>query len=139
MSTNDPHTTPPEKAQWEFQYQGEVADSPHVYRYQQWPQPRDAQTLSTNGLAIASLVLGILWLFWLGSLLAIIFGHVALRQNARRNESVASLAAAGRLIGAVGYEGGKGLAVAGLVLGYVGAGTFALFVVLPLLFGTAGA
>jgi hypothetical protein len=49
-----------------------------------------------------------------------VFGHVALGQIRQRNQS------------------GKGMAVAGLVLGYVGAGTFALFVVLPLLLG-AGA
>ena len=37
----------------------------------------------TSGLAIASLVLGIVWVFWLGSLLAVIFGHVALSQIKR--------------------------------------------------------
>ncbi|MGH7703636.1 MAG: DUF4190 domain-containing protein, partial [Gemmatimonadales bacterium] len=34
----------------------------------------------TSGLAIASLVLGILWLGWVGSLLAVIFGHSARRE-----------------------------------------------------------
>lgn len=71
----------------------------------------------TNGLAVASMVLGILWLFWLGSLLAIIFGHLALRQ----------------IDSTQGTQGGRGLAIAGLVLGYVGAGTFILLVVLPML------
>lgn len=56
----------------------------------------------TNGLAIASLVLGILWMGWLGSILAIILGYVALRQIDERNES------------------GQGIAVAGVVLGLVG-------------------
>jgi hypothetical protein len=83
----------------------------HYPQYQ--PQP-------TNALAVAALVLGILWLFWIGSTLAILFGHIALDQIKHSNQS------------------GKGMAVAGLVLGYVGAGTFALFVVLPLLLG-AGA
>jgi hypothetical protein len=84
-------------------------------------QPRYAAPAQpTNGLAVAALVLGIVWAFWIGSVLAIVFGHVALGQIRQRNQS------------------GKGMAVAGLVLGYVGAGTFALFVVLPLLLG-AGA
>ncbi|HWC36255.1 MAG TPA: DUF4190 domain-containing protein [Mycobacteriales bacterium] len=61
----------------------------------------------TNGLAIASLVLGILWLSGIGSLLAVIFGHVSKRQIQERN------------------EGGNGLATAGLILGYIGlAGAF---------------
>lgn len=56
----------------------------------------------TNGFAIASLVLGILWIYGLGSLLAVIFGHVAKRQIRER------------------HQGGAGLSTAGLVLGYVG-------------------
>jgi hypothetical protein len=58
-----------------------------------------------NGLAITSLVLGILWLFWIGSLLAIIFGFVA---NSQIDQSG-------------GRQSGKGLAIAGIVLGFVGA------------------
>ncbi|SED83312.1 DUF4190 domain-containing protein [Jiangella alba] len=73
---------------------------PPQYAYMQ--QPR-----TTSGLAVASLVLGILWLGWLGSLLAVIFGHVALGKM-RRDPSV----------------GGRGLAIAGLVLGYIGIGSF---------------
>jgi hypothetical protein len=34
----------------------------------------------TNGLAIASLVLGILWLGGLGSILALVFGYIAKKQ-----------------------------------------------------------
>jgi hypothetical protein len=55
----------------------------------------------TNGFAVASLVLGIVWLLGLGSILAIIFGHVALRQISRDASQT-----------------GKGMAVAGLALGY---------------------
>ena len=58
----------------------------------------------TSGLAIASMVLGIVWLFWLGSILAVIFGHVALSQIKR----------------SMGALSGRGMAIAGLVLGYVG-------------------
>jgi hypothetical protein len=34
------------------------------------------QQTSTNGLSIAALVLGIVWIFGLGSILAVIFGFV---------------------------------------------------------------
>ena len=57
----------------------------------------------TSGMAIASLIFGILFLFPL-NILAIIFGHISLSQIKK---------SAGRL-------GGKGLAIAGLVLGYLG-------------------
>ena len=56
----------------------------------------------TNGLAIASLVLGILWLFWLGSLVGLILGLVALKQIKDRNQH------------------GRGIAIAGVVLGILG-------------------
>ena len=55
-------------------------------------------------MAIASLVLGFLWLCCLGSILALIFGYVALSQIKERNEA------------------GRGMAIAGVVLGWVGAG-----------------
>jgi hypothetical protein len=60
------------------------------------------QSPGTSGLAIASLVLGILWLGGLGSLLATIFGGIALRQTRD------------------GRQGGRGMAIAGLILGIVG-------------------
>lgn len=58
----------------------------------------------TNGFAIASMVLGILWIYWVGSILAIIFGYVAQRQIAESN----------------GTRRGGGMAMAGLVLGWIG-------------------
>jgi hypothetical protein len=70
---------------------------------------------ATNGLAIASLVLGILWIFWLGSLLAIIFGHIA----------------TGQIDQSGGAQGGRGMAVAGFVLGYIGMGILAVFFIFP--------
>ena len=33
------------------------------------------QAATTSGLAVASLVLGIVWLWWLGSILALVFGR----------------------------------------------------------------
>lgn len=65
---------------------------------------------STNGLAIASMVLGIVWLYWIGSILAVIFGHVARRQIRNSNAR----------------QGGDGLAVAGLTLGYIGVAVLVL-------------
>jgi hypothetical protein len=59
---------------------------------------------------VASLVAGFLWLGWFGSILAVIFGHVALGQINRSG----------------GREGGSGLAIAGLVLGYMGVATLLL-------------
>src|SRR4051794_32282227 len=41
-----------------------------------------------DGFAIASLVLGILWLYWLGSVLALVFGYVALSRIKRRPTEV---------------------------------------------------
>jgi len=55
----------------------------------------------TSGMAIASMVLGILWLYWVGSVLAIIFGRIALTEIDRSRGTV----------------GGRGMAVTGLVLG----------------------
>jgi len=57
----------------------------------------------TSGKAIASLVLSILWMYGLGSLLAIILGHMARTEIRNSN---------GKLTG-------DGIAVAGLVIGYL--------------------
>jgi type II secretory pathway pseudopilin PulG len=83
--------------------------------------PQDGNTApffrqqTTNGLAIASLVLGIVWLWCLGSILALVFGYTARRQIARSNDE----------------QKGRGLATAGIVLGWVGiAGFIALTVVI---------
>lgn len=65
----------------------------------------------TNGLAIASLVLGILWLYGIGSILALVFGYVALNQIKRRNEN------------------GRGLAIAGTLLGWIGVGGVLLIII----------
>lgn len=73
----------------------------------------------TNGLAIASLVLGIVWIYWLGSLLAVIFGHVALSQIGN----------------SAGAQSGRGLAIAGVVLGYIGVGIFLLLLVVGMSLG----
>jgi hypothetical protein len=57
-----------------------------------------------NGLAIASLVSGVVWFGWLGSLAAVILGHVALTQIARSR----------------GGQSGRAAALVGCALGYFG-------------------
>ncbi len=64
-----------------------------------------------NGLAIASMVLGILWVYWIGSILALVFGYIARKQIRQRGES------------------GSGMAVAGIVLGWIGVGFLVVFIV----------
>jgi hypothetical protein len=65
-------------------------------------------------MAIASVVLGILWLDWIGSILALIFGYIALSQIKHRQ------------------QGGRGLAVAGITLGWIGIGLLILIVALAI-------
>jgi hypothetical protein len=65
-------------------------------------------------MAIASMVLGILWLYWIGSILALVFGYTAKRQIQERGEA------------------GGGMATAGIVLGWVGVGFLALGLVVGL-------
>src|SRR5688572_27760702 len=73
-------------------------------------------TTSTNGLAIAAMVLGILWIYWIGSVLALVFGYVAKGQIDR----------------SAGRQGGRGMAIAGIVLGWIGLGLLALVIVIGL-------
>lgn len=58
----------------------------------------NAPIMRTNGMSIAALVTGIVGV----SILGVIFGHISLNQIKERNEA------------------GRGMAIAGLVLGYVG-------------------
>jgi hypothetical protein len=98
-----PPGQPPYKAPYQGPYQ-----APYQPAYFQ-PAPPGQRT---NGLAIASLILGIVWLSWIGSILALIFGYIALGQIKKQ------------------HEGGRGMAIAGIVLGWVGVATAILFVVL---------
>lgn len=73
-----------------------------------------------NGFAIASMVLGIVWIYWIGSILAVIFGHIALKQIKASN----------------GKQSGRGMAIAGLVLGYIGVGIAAVLIVIVIAVGS---
>ncbi len=68
----------------------------------------------TSGMAIASLVFGLFFLLFPMSIVAIVFGHISLSQIKK---------SAGRL-------GGKGLAIAGLVLGYLGIAMIPLILII---------
>jgi Domain of unknown function (DUF4190)/Uncharacterised protein family UPF0547 len=65
-----------------------------------------APAARTNGMAVASMILGIVWLYWVGSILALVFGYIAKGQIEKSN----------------GRETGRGMAIAGIVLGWVGVG-----------------
>jgi hypothetical protein len=81
------------------------------YGYQTGPK--------TNGLAIASLVLGIAQIFIciIGGILALVFGYIARRQI---DESG-------------GTQGGRGMAVAGIILGWIGIGLGIAYVVIVII------
>jgi len=79
------------------------APAPSQPFYPQPPAPAPQSPPSTCGWAIASLVLGLLPCTCVPSLLAIIFGHMAVSKIDASN----------------GQLTGRGMAIAGLVLGYV--------------------
>jgi hypothetical protein len=67
------------------------------------PAPRViVRPARTNALAVASFISAILWFGWLGSVAAVVCGHLALRQISRSG----------------GEQSGVGFAVSGLVVGY---------------------
>ena len=70
-----------------------------------------------NGLAIASMILGMMWLYGVGAILAVIFALIAKRQIRERGEK------------------GGAMATAGLVLGIIGTAGIVLFIVLIVAFG----
>jgi len=84
------------------------------YGYTPYQAPR-----GTNGFAIASLVLGIVWIYWIGSVLGIIFGFVAYSQIKERNQA------------------GRGMATAGLILGFIGVAIFVLAIIAIALGGSS--
>ncbi len=128
--TNDPMLGGPEP------YQGQGAPAQPDASYQQYPQypggyvPAPPQypsyttpaypgyyagpmPQSTNGMAIASLVCsisGFILFPFIGAVLGVIFGHIALKQIKASQEQ------------------GHGMAVAGLVMGYIQIALWVLFI-----------
>ena len=69
------------------------------------PPPIEARPLvRTNQYAMASLVLSLAWIFFIGSILGVIFGHLAMA----------------RIRSSEGRETGRGSAMIGLIVGYIG-------------------
>ena len=66
----------------------------------------------TNGLAIASLFVGIIWLFGLGSVLAIVLGYAGMKQ----------------IEASAGHQGGRPIAIAGIVIGAVGLASLGILI-----------
>ncbi len=114
-----PVPTPPPSPYGQYpqgQYeQDHYQQGPYQQGYYQQPvyQPVYAPAPKPNGLAIASLVLGILWIYWIGSILALVFGMVGKSQIDKSG----------------GMQSGRGMAIAGIVLGWVGVGFLLLFIV----------
>jgi hypothetical protein len=75
---------------------------------------RHSAAAHANGLAVASLVLGILWLYWIGSILVLIFGYRARSQ----------------IKAAVGLQRGLGMALAGIALGWLALSIVAISVLI---------
>jgi Domain of unknown function (DUF4190) len=81
-------------------------------------QPPVSQT--TNGLSVASMVLGIVWVFGLGSILAVIFGFIGRKQIKESG----------------GRQAGGGMALAGIILGFIGVASLILWIVLVIAIST---
>jgi hypothetical protein len=107
-STETPSTAPPPPPPY--------GAAPYQQPYQQ-PYAPGRPAPATNGMAVASLVLGIIWLFWVGSILAVVFGYVGKGQIDRSG----------------GTQSGRGLAIAGITLGWVGVGFLVLTIVLAII------
>ncbi|WP_053227544.1 DUF4190 domain-containing protein [Solirubrobacter soli] len=118
---------PDEPPAWQQQPQSEWQREPAP----QWQQPAPQQQYAgwtpqprTPGQAVASLILGIVGLVFcpiIASVLALVFGYQAKSQ----------IDAAG------GQLGGRGVAVAGIVLGWVSLGFWGLFFTLAVIGGIA--
>lgn len=91
---------------------------PAQQEYQQTAVPPQ-----TSILAVVALVAGILGLFFFGSLVAVICGHIARGQIRESN----------------GQQVGDGMALAGLILGYVGLALTILFIIFVMVVGVGAA
>ena len=73
----------------------------------------NSSSVSTNGLAIAGMVCGILWIYGVGAVLALVFGYISRGQIRETGQK------------------GKGMSTAAIVLGWVGiAGLILMIIVL---------
>ncbi len=75
----------------------------------------------TNALAIASMVLGIFWLYGIGAILALIFGYKARKE----------------IENSWGTQKGRGMATAGIVLGWIGIVAIVVYVAVAVMLITS--
>jgi hypothetical protein len=66
----------------------------------------------TNGFAIASLFVGIIWLFGVGSIAAIALGYLGMKQ----------------IEASAGHQSGRAIAIAGIVIGVVGLASLGILI-----------
>ena len=91
---------------------GQPYGPPGGYGYQPQPPPSPG----VNGMAIASMICSVMWMYGVGSVLAIIFGSIAKRQIRERGESGGAMATAGLIIGVIGLIGAV-LVIAVVIIG----------------------
>lgn len=65
------------------------------------PSPAGA-ALPTSGYAIASLVLGLCWIWGIGSILALVFAHQARQEIDANRKAGRAMATAGHVLGCIG-------------------------------------
>ena len=74
--------------------------------------PGGEEAGETNGFAIASLFVGIIWLFGLGSVAAIALGYLGMKQ----------------IEASAGHQSGRAIAIAGIVIGIVGLASLGILI-----------
>lgn len=74
--------------------------------------PGGEEAGETNGFAIASLFVGIIWLFGVGSIAAIALGYLGMKQ----------------IEASAGHQSGRAIAIAGIVIGVVGLASMGILV-----------
>ena len=77
------------------------------------PQSSSTDPSSAFGYAITSMVLGIVWIYWITSILALVFGHLALKKMKQDNNFR-----------------GKGFAIAGVALGWTWIGILGIAIII---------
>ena len=92
---------------------GQTGPQPPSPTSQAAPQPPAAPPPETSGMAVGSLICGILFVFFPAAITAVVLGHIS-RSEIRRS--------AGRLKG-------DGMALAGLILGYVGISVIPILII----------
>jgi hypothetical protein len=91
-----------------------VSEQPPGYA----PRPGPGQGVGTNGMAVASLVCSLFgWLCLIGPILGLIFGFLALGQIKQSGQGGRGMAIAGIVIGAVAIAVITGLGILRLVVG----------------------